>query len=170
MSTHVETVIVGGGQAGLAASYYLSRQDRPHIVLERASQAANAWRNHRWDSFALNTPNWQSWLPGAEIPGNDPDGFLTRDEIVAYFEEYVERLHLPVRYVCTSIPSRRTSRAEDILSKPALDALKPKISWSRPVCISGPRLLRSAQTFRLRSNKSTPTNTETRSHCPLVQS
>ncbi|HEX8895488.1 MAG TPA: NAD(P)-binding domain-containing protein, partial [Terriglobales bacterium] len=98
MSTHIETVIVGSGQAGLAVSYYLSQQDRPHIVLEQASQAANAWRNHRWDSFTLNTPNWQSWLPGAEIPGDDPDGFLTRDEIVAYFEEYVAKFHLPVRY------------------------------------------------------------------------
>lgn len=98
MSTHIETVIVGSGQAGLAVSYYLSQQDRPHIVLEQASQAANAWRNHRWDSFTLNTPNWQSWLPGAEIPGDDPDGFLTRDEIVAYFEEYVAQFDLPVRY------------------------------------------------------------------------
>lgn len=98
MSTHIETVIVGGGQAGLAVSYYLSQQDRPHIVLEQASQAANAWRNHRWDSFTLNTPNWQSVLPGAEIPGEDPNGFLTRGEIVAYFEKYVERFHLPVRY------------------------------------------------------------------------
>src|SRR5215469_4398432 len=98
MSTHIETVIIGGGQAGLAVSYYLTQQDRAHMVLGQASQAANAWRNHRWDSFALNTPNWQSWLPGARIPGTDPDGFLTRDEIVAYLENYVERFHLPVSY------------------------------------------------------------------------
>ena len=98
MTTHVETVIIGGGQAGLAVSYYLSQQDRPHIVLEQAAQAGNAWRNHRWDSFTLNTPNWQSLLPGAEIPGEDPDGFLARDGIVAYFEKYVERFRLPVRY------------------------------------------------------------------------
>lgn len=98
MSTHIETVIVGGGQAGLGVSYYLSQQDRPHVVLERAAQAGNAWRNHRWDSFTLNTPNWQSLLPGAEIPGEDPDAFLPRDEIVRYFEKYVQRFHLPVRY------------------------------------------------------------------------
>ena len=87
MSLHIETVIIGGGQAGLAVSYYLSQQDRPHIVLEQAAQAGNAWRNHRWDSFTLNTPNWQSCLPGAKIPGEDADGFLLRGEIVAYFEE-----------------------------------------------------------------------------------
>jgi putative flavoprotein involved in K+ transport len=98
MSTHIETVIIGGGQAGFAVSYYLTQQDRPHLVLEQAAQAANAWRNHRWTSFTLNTPNWQSWLPGAEIPGDNPDGFLTRDEIIAYFEKYAERFHLPVRY------------------------------------------------------------------------
>jgi putative flavoprotein involved in K+ transport len=98
MSTYIETVIVGGGQAGLATSYYLSQQDRPHIVLEQATQAGNAWRNHRWDSFTLNTPNWQSSLPGAEISRTDSDGFLSRDEIVKYFEEYVKRFHLPVQY------------------------------------------------------------------------
>jgi putative flavoprotein involved in K+ transport len=98
MSTYIETVIVGGGQAGLAVSFYLSQQDRPHLVLEQASEAGNAWRNHRWDSFTLNTPNWQSTLPGAEIPGSNTDGYLSRDEIVSYFEDYVSRFNLPVRY------------------------------------------------------------------------
>lgn len=98
MSTHVETVIVGGGQAGLAVSYYLRQQNRPHIVLEQANRVANAWRNHRWDSFTLNTPNWQSALPGAQVPGSNPDGFLSREEIVAYFEDYVTHFQLPVRY------------------------------------------------------------------------
>src|SRR5215469_9154286 len=98
MSTHIETVIIGGGQAGLAVSYYLSRQKRPHVVLEQAAQAGNAWRHHRWDSFTLNTPNWQSSLPGAGISSANPDGFLSRDEIVSYFEEYIRRFHLPVLY------------------------------------------------------------------------
>jgi len=98
MSTDIETVIVGGGQAGLAVSYYLSQKNRPHIVLEQADKAGNAWRNHRWDSFTLNTPNWQSVLPGTEVWGSDPDNFLSRDEIVAYLEDYVSRFQLPVRY------------------------------------------------------------------------
>ena len=98
MSTHIETVIVGGGQAGLAVSYYLSQKNRPHIVLEQADKAGNAWRNHRWDSFTLNTPNWQSVLPGTEIPGSNPDNFLSRDEIVAYFENYVSSFQLPMSY------------------------------------------------------------------------
>ena len=98
MSTYIDTLIIGGGQAGLAVSYYLSQQDRPHVVLEQAARAGNAWRNHRWDSFTLNTPSWQSSLPGAEISSTNPDGFLSRDEVVKYFEDYVERFHLPVQY------------------------------------------------------------------------
>src|SRR5215467_8883755 len=98
MSTHIETVIIGGGQAGLAVSYYLSQRQRPHVILEQAAQAGNAWRNHRWDSFTLNTPNWQSSLPGLEIEGGSQDGFLSRDEIVTYFQNYVKQFRLPLQY------------------------------------------------------------------------
>ncbi|MFC2029860.1 NAD(P)-binding domain-containing protein [Chloroflexota bacterium] len=98
MSEYVDTVIVGGGQAGLAVSYYLSQQGRAHTVLEQASQPAEAWRNHRWDSFTLVTPNWTVRMPGAEYQGDDPDGFMPRDEIVAYLEGYIERFRLPIRY------------------------------------------------------------------------
>lgn len=98
MTEYVETVIIGGGQAGLAASYYLTQHGRDHVILEQAPQAAEAWRNHRWDSFTLVTPNWLTRMPGAEYDGDDPDGFMPRDQIVAYFEEYIERFKLPVRY------------------------------------------------------------------------
>jgi putative flavoprotein involved in K+ transport len=98
MADSVDTLIVGGGQAGLAMSYYLAQQGRPHVVLEQAAQAGEAWRNHRWDSFTFVTPNWMIQLPGAAYAGPDPEGFLTRSEIVTYFEQYVERFRLPVRY------------------------------------------------------------------------
>jgi len=98
MFEHVETVIVGGGQAGLAVSYYLSQQGRAHTILEQASQPANAWRNHRWDSFTLVTPNWMTRMPGAEYQGDDPEGFMPREEVVAYLEGYVERFSLPIQY------------------------------------------------------------------------
>jgi len=92
----IDTVIVGGGQAGLAISYYLSREGREHVVLERAPAVANAWRNQRWDSFTLVTPNFQVRMPGAEYNGSDPYGFMSLAEVVKYFDEYVERFDLPV--------------------------------------------------------------------------
>ena len=98
MNERVETVVVGGGQAGLATSYYLTQQGLAHVVLEQAAQAGNAWRNGRWDSFTLVSPNWSFKLPGAEYAGDAPDGFMPRDEVVARFERYVDEFDLPVRY------------------------------------------------------------------------
>ena len=95
MSTHLDTIIVGGGQAGLSVSYYLTREGRDHLVLEQSDKPGEAWRNRRWDSFTLNTPNWQTRLPGAEYHGDNPDGFMSRSEVVAYLEDYVERFDLP---------------------------------------------------------------------------
>jgi putative flavoprotein involved in K+ transport len=94
----IDTVIVGGGQAGLATSYYLTQEGHEHLVLEQAAQAANVWRHERWDSFTLVTPNWTLKMPGAEHNGADRDGFLPRDEVVAYFERYIIRFRLPIQF------------------------------------------------------------------------
>src|SRR6516164_1394484 len=91
----METVIVGGGQAGLALSYYLKQEGREHVILERAPAVANAWRNQRWDSFTLVTPNFQVRMPGAEYQGNDPYGFMSLADVVKYFDDYVQRFDLP---------------------------------------------------------------------------
>ena len=93
----IDTVIVGGGQAGLAISYYLTQQGREHVVLERTPAIANAWRNQRWDSFTLVTPNFQVRMPGAEYVGNNPYGFMSLAEVVKYFDDYVKNFELPVR-------------------------------------------------------------------------
>jgi putative flavoprotein involved in K+ transport len=94
----IETIIVGGGQGGLAVSYYLAQAQREHLVLEQAAAPAKAWREERWDSFTLVTPNWSFRLPGAEYQENDPHGYMPRAEIVRRFGQYVERYRLPVRY------------------------------------------------------------------------
>lgn len=94
----VETIIVGGGQAGLATSYHLKKLGREHVVFEAADIPAHVWRDDRWDSFTFVTPNWTIQLPGAEYDGNDPDGFLPKDEIIAYFERYIQKFDLPVRF------------------------------------------------------------------------
>lgn len=93
-----DTVIVGGGQGGLATSYYLTQKNQRHIILEQASQVAPAWREGRWDSFTLVTPNWAFLLPGAEYQGDQPDDFLTRDQVVAAFEDYVKTYALPILF------------------------------------------------------------------------
>lgn len=98
MRTQIETIIIGGGQAGLGASYSLNQLGRENLVLEAAAQPGEAWRNGRWDSFTLVTPNWSFRLPGAWYGGPDPDGYMSRAEIVASFENYVGRFQLPVLY------------------------------------------------------------------------
>jgi putative flavoprotein involved in K+ transport len=92
----VDTVIIGGGQAGLAASYHLTQEGREHIVLEK-DRVGEAWRSQKWDSFTLVTPNWLLRLPGFAYTGDDPDGYLTREEVVRYIDEYVRFFNPPLR-------------------------------------------------------------------------
>lgn len=94
----VGTAIIGGGQAGLATSYCLTQRRCENIVLEAAPQAAHAWRSERWDSFTLISPNWSFRLPGGEYSGEQPDGFMGKDEIIANFERYIACHRLPVRF------------------------------------------------------------------------
>ena len=89
-------VIVGGGHSGLAMSRRLSERQIDHVVLERG-EVANSWRTQRWDSFTLLTPNWQSRLPGQSYSGDDADGFMTRDEIVAFIRDYAKTVDAPVQ-------------------------------------------------------------------------
>ncbi len=88
MRAHYPVAIVGGGQAGLSVSYCLRQRGVEHIVIE-AERVGHEWRERRWDSFCLVTPNWQCRLPGFPYRGPDPDGFMVRDEVVRYLEEYV---------------------------------------------------------------------------------
>jgi putative flavoprotein involved in K+ transport len=97
MKKRIDTIIVGGGQGGLSTSYYLKQQGREHTILEKSDQVAAAWRS-RWDSFTLITPNRMTRLPGAEYEGDLPDSFMLKDDLVAYFEAYVERFELPIKY------------------------------------------------------------------------
>ncbi|HEX8034698.1 MAG TPA: NAD(P)-binding domain-containing protein [Ktedonobacterales bacterium] len=94
----IKTVVIGGGQAGLATSYWLTQWGHPHLVLEQAVGPGHVWRDERWDSFTLVTPNWMVRLPGAVYQGGEPDGFLLHEEIVAYFARYAEQFRLPIQY------------------------------------------------------------------------
>jgi putative flavoprotein involved in K+ transport len=93
----VDTAVVGGGQAGLAISYYLTQQRREHVVLDRADRVASSWRDGRWDSFTLVTPNWTVRLPGFPYAGDAPDGFMTRSEVISHLERYAASFKAPIR-------------------------------------------------------------------------
>jgi putative flavoprotein involved in K+ transport len=103
MITNVNTVVVGGGQAGLAVSHYLTKHAINHVVLEQAGLPGDAWRGHRWDSFTLNTPRWQSRVPGVRYGDGDPDGFMPKQEVVAHLEVLASRLPVRTRARVTSI-------------------------------------------------------------------
>lgn len=90
-----EVVVIGAGQAGLAVSHQLRAAGIDHVVLER-SRIASSWRG-RWDSFCLVTPNWFINLPDGGYAGDDPDGYMLRDEVVAHLERYASLFQAPVR-------------------------------------------------------------------------
>lgn len=91
----VETLIIGGGQAGLAASRHLGKRGKEHLVLER-KRIAERWRAERWDSLVANGPAWHDRFPDLEFTC-DGDAFATRDEIVRYLEDYARMNNSPVR-------------------------------------------------------------------------
>src|ERR1700761_3709452 len=93
---HYNVVIVGGGQAGLSVSWYLKQLGIDHVIFER-NGIAHTWKHERWDTFCLVTPNWQCRLPGYEYRGNDPYGFMLRDEIVDYIEGFAASFDPPLR-------------------------------------------------------------------------
>jgi len=95
MIEQIDTIVIGGGQAGLSVSWHLTQSQQKHLILDRGN-VGDTWR-HRWDSFCLVTPNRFCRLPGFSYNGDDPDGFMQRDEIVAYVEAFAESFNPPLR-------------------------------------------------------------------------
>jgi putative flavoprotein involved in K+ transport len=95
MSQEIDTIVVGGGQAGLSVSWHLKQLGREHLVLDRG-KIGDTWRR-RWDSFCLVTPNSYCQLPGFPYDGAEPEGFMLRDEIVAYVERFAASFEPPYR-------------------------------------------------------------------------
>jgi putative flavoprotein involved in K+ transport len=107
VAERVTTVVIGAGQAGLAASHFLTARSIDHVVLERG-QVANSWRHERWESLRLLTPNWQSRLPGQHYDGPDPDGYMTMGEVVEFIERFHASTRAPVRTGTAVLAVRRT--------------------------------------------------------------
>ncbi|HET9456580.1 MAG TPA: NAD(P)-binding domain-containing protein [Candidatus Limnocylindrales bacterium] len=95
-SERIETVVVGAGHAGLIASHLLTQAGREHVVLESRPTNGGAWQD-RWDEFQLVSPNWTLSFPGLPYDGDDPDGFMARDEIVGRIRRYAEVTRAPLR-------------------------------------------------------------------------
>lgn len=95
IKAHHNVIIVGGGQAGLSVSYYLQQQDIDHLIIEKNTMMST-WQDQRWDSFTLVTPNWQCELPGHPYDGDDPKGFMKKQEIIEYLSRFAKKVNPPI--------------------------------------------------------------------------
>lgn len=109
MQETIHTLVVGGGQAGIAASAHLRKRGIPHLVLER-ERIAERWRTWRWDSLVANGPAWHDRFPEAEFEGLDPDAFAPKEAVADYFERFATDRALPVR---TGVEVTRLERHGD---------------------------------------------------------
>ena len=101
-------VVIGGGQAGLAMSWWLVGRGVDHVVLERGV-VAQSWRVRRWDSLRLLTPNWMNRLPGRDFDGDDPEGYLCAADVVDLLEGHARSFAAPVRPHTTVVGVGRTA-------------------------------------------------------------
>ncbi len=105
--TSITTVVIGAGHAGLAMSHCLAERGIDHVLLERG-EVANTWKTERWDTLTLLTPNWMSRLPGFGYEGDDPDGYRTLPETIAFIERYAQVISAPVQTDTVVTAVRRT--------------------------------------------------------------
>jgi len=96
MTQPLHTLVIGGGQAGVATSAHLQKHGIAHQVLERA-RIAERWRSERWDNLVANGPAWHDRFPEAEFDGLDPDAFASKEAVAAYFERFARTRDLPIR-------------------------------------------------------------------------
>ncbi|MAU21220.1 MAG: FAD-dependent oxidoreductase [Martelella sp.] len=111
-----DTVVVGAGQAGIAASEHLSNNGTQHVVLER-SRIAERWRTARWDSLVANGPAWHDRFPNLEFESADPDSFIHKDAVADYFVAYAEKINAPVRCGVEVLSVERKDRERGFLVK-----------------------------------------------------
>jgi len=106
----VETLVIGGGQAGLVMSHMLTERGCPHLVLERG-RIGERWRTERWDGLRFQFPNWSVRLPDFPYPSSDPDGFATSAEILDYLNAYAGKVKPPMQCGVTVAALRRHGSA-----------------------------------------------------------
>jgi len=114
----VETLVIGGGQAGLVMSHRLKQRGLSHLVLERR-RIAERWRSERWDGLAFQFPNWSVRLPDFPFPHTDPDAFATTDEIIRFIEAYAAFVAPPIRCGVEVTRLRRRDGASGFIAETA---------------------------------------------------
>ncbi len=131
----VHTLVIGGGQAGLATSYWLTQAGIEHLVLEQRDRLGGAWHD-RWDSFCLVAPNFTLRLPGMPYTGPDPEAFMPRDEVVDYVRRYAASFAAPVRLGTTvrrlAAPNGRFEAHTDDGTYPARNVVLATGPYQRP--------------------------------------
>ena len=110
----IDTLIVGGGQAGLAMSEHLSNNGVTNLILER-ERIVERWRSSRWDSLVANGPAWHDRFPTMEFSDVLPDAFAHKDSVVVYFENFAKKIKAPV---CSNID------VEEVVKLPKGDGFK----------------------------------------------
>ena len=95
MTKYINTIVVGAGQAGLAASEHLSNNNIEHIIFER-DRIVERWRSCRWDSLVANGPAWHDRFPSLEFTNAEPNSFVSKDRVVQYFEEFAKKIKAPI--------------------------------------------------------------------------
>src|SRR5437762_11872646 len=133
MRQHLDTVIIGGGQAGLAMSHVLMRRGREHLVLERR-RLGERWRSERWDSLRFQFPNWSVKLGDLPFPHSDPDGFATSGEIIDYLDPYAGLVRPPIRGGVAVTGLRRYESGRDSVARTSAGS----ISANNVVIATGP--------------------------------
>ena len=128
----INTLVVGAGQAGIAASEHLSQLGVEHLVLER-QRIAQAWRTGRWDSLVANGPAWHDRFPGLEFD-TPADAFPAKDQVADYFEAYARQFNAPIR---TGVEVKKVERN---VGRPGftVETSEGVIEASRVVAATGP--------------------------------
>ncbi len=129
----IDTLIIGGGQSGIAMSEHLTRAGVPHLVLER-HRIAERWRSERWDSLVANGPAWHDRFPNMSFEGVDAFAFAPRDQIVRYFEEYAARYAGPIRCGVTVTALTRTADGAGFVAETSTGQIRAQ----RVVAATGP--------------------------------
>jgi glycine/D-amino acid oxidase-like deaminating enzyme len=159
----VSTIIIGGGQAGLAMSACLSSRGVSHAILER-KRIAERWRSERWDSLRLLTPNWMNRLPGWSYEGGDPDGFMAAPDVAAMLEDYARHIAAPV-HTGTNVISLENTSAGYRVSTNRGEWLAGAVVIATGHCDS-PHVPASLAVCRRRSGRFMPRSTGIPARCP----